>query len=55
MVVVAGVLTQIVTRQLASRPRPVEWMAEQVVPGDRCLELLEELSGIHDCLLLILE
>src|SRR5258708_2807598 len=51
MVVLAGVLAKVIARQLARRPCPVEWMAEQVVSRDGCLKLLEEKSGIHDCLL----
>ena len=51
MVVVAGILAQVVASQLSGGPRLIEWVAEQVVPGNRCLQLLEELSGIHDGLL----
>jgi hypothetical protein len=48
MVIVAGILAQIVARQFAGRPRFVKWMTQQIVLGDGCFHLLEELSGIHD-------
>ena len=53
MVVVAGILAQIVARQLTRRPCPVEWMAEQIVLCYHCIQLLEELCANHDGLLVL--
>jgi hypothetical protein len=53
MVVLAGIFAEVLARQLTRRPRLVEWMAKQVVLGDRRFQLSEKLSAIHDGLLML--